>query len=518
MKMIKRLIIVAMLMFVPLSIKLTSYLFYSRSGSIFLKHNVARADIIDADGVMLATTIPTKSIYIIPYEIIEKKETLIESFSSILNVPKEYIEAKLNAKSRKFVWIIRHIAPWQAAAIAKLSYCGVYVAKDMRRFYPLGGLFTHIVGRVDSENNGISGIESAFDSRLKATNEPLKLALKASVQSIMKEILDEGKKDFDAQAVQGMIICAKTGRILASYSNAEDVESNPHENYKLDGSNINLNTQSVFEFGSIFKVINVAMLLHNKAATLATKFFAPASWKLGKFTIKDFMRTRDCEYTFTEAFIKSSNIVMGKLTEQIGLEKQVEFFNLCGFFDKMQIDGLQIVPGIFPNPWTRMNGITASYGYGIAVTAAHYVRALLRITTGYDREIHILNDFEAEPEEKIIADQTSRNVCYLLREAFKSTSMGKKYEIAGYNIAGKTGTANKLKNGKYVEKCNRCSYIFVFPEDDPQIIGFVVIDEPKPSAKTFGFATAGWSAAPLACKIIARIIPVLGIPKSKIVS
>ena len=157
MKIIKRLIVLAICMFIPLILKLVSYSFYKTGGSIFLQHNAVRADIVDADGVLLATTIPTQSVYIVPIEVLEQ-EKILNDFPDILNVSKEYIKAKLNIKSRKFGWLLRHIAPWQARAIENLGYSGVYIANDIRRFYPLGSMFNHIIGRVDDENNGISGI------------------------------------------------------------------------------------------------------------------------------------------------------------------------------------------------------------------------------------------------------------------------------------------------------------------------------------------------------------------------
>jgi|GEM_PF-3093696 len=541
-KIIRRLIIIGMCLFAPLAIKLGAYWFHKPGGSIFLKHNKARADIIDSNGVLLATTIPTKSVYIIPSEVIEKSETIINEFAPILNVSKEYLNRKLHAKSRKFVWIVRHIAPWQAYEIAKLGYSGVYVAKDSRRFYPLGAMFNHIVGRVDDDNNGLSGVEKSFNEVLTTRQESLKLSLKVPVQAVLKEILDEGKKEFEANAVYGMIICAKTGKILASYSQLENVDENPHENYKLDGSCINLNTQSVFEYGSVLKFIAAAMFLENKVVTLSTRIAAPAQLKLGKFTIKDVNRTWNCEYSFQEAFVKSSNVVFGTLASRAGLKNQLEFFHRCGFFDHMTIDNMTVVDGIFPKKWGYMNCFTATYGYGLAITAAHYIRGALRVLTGHEHELHILDDYkgfyahenklreeEGRPilnckvpdlSKKILSDHALWDARFLLRQCFKASQMAAKYELEGYNIGGKTGTANnRVGGGKkgYKEKCNRCSYTFAIPANNPQIIGFIVIDEPKPSAKTFGWATAGWTAAPLGFRLMARLIPILNLKKEPVI-
>lgn len=523
-KMIRRLIIFALLLFAPLAIKLTSYLFYKPVGVVKLQ--TARADIVDSTGVLLATTIPTQSVYIIPYEVLEK-EKIINDLSEILNVEREKIAARFEVPSKKFVWVLRHIAPWQASAITQLNYSGVYVARDMRRFYPLGGLCVHILGRVDDMNNGISGVELAFDSQLKKSKQPLQLSLSVPVQFVLKDVLDEAKKEFSAKSGYGMIICAKTGRILASYSQSGNSDINPHEN---DQEAVNLNTQHVAERGSVFKTINAAMLLENDLVELKTEIFAPAELKIGKHRIHDVdKRTKDCIYSFERAFAKSSNIVHGLFTIKAGAQKQVEFFERVGILEDMKIDNLSVARGLIPKKWSVATCITAAYGHSIATTNAQYMRAMLRMITGCESQLHILQNYSGaensldnssansstssaiNEQKRIIKQSTCDKIKYLLRLTFTSSWYGKQNEVAGYEIGGKTGTANKLIDGKYIDKHSVCTYCFIFPAHDPQIIGIVSLDEPKATPKTFGFVLASFNVAPLGPKIIKKIGPILGL-------
>lgn len=517
--MISKLIIFALCMYVPLTIKLLLYSIPVNSAQ--LQKEVVRADIVDVNGVILATTISTHSVYIVPPEVLEPAK-IVSELSAILNMPRDYISMKLNARSKKFAWIVRHIAPWQAKEIAQLGFSGVYIAKDMRRFYPLSSMFLHIVGRVDGVNNGISGVELAYDEYLKNNQIPLKLSLNANVQFVLKRALDECKKEFSAKAVYGIIACAKTGRILASYSQCEDFDMNPHETYlNSKGSincNINLNLQAVAERGSVFKVINAAMLIENGLVNLQTRVVAPPRMKVGWHTITDFpLRSHAHEFTFEESFVKSSDIVNAKLVLQAGIERQVAFFKKVGFYEHMTIDNLDVAQGLLPKKWTSANSITATYGYGLAFTSAQYLRGFLRIISGFDKNLHILQNYSQTPEKRIISQRTVDILRYLLRRGFIENMYGKRSEVVGYNIGGKTGTANKLINGKYVEKINLCSYVFLFPANDPQIIGIISVDEGRPTSATYGFATAGFIAAPIGGKIVKQIGPILGIMKSEVV-
>lgn len=508
--MIKQLIIFAILMYVPLAVKLSSYLFYKPIAPI--RPYVARADIVDSSGILLATTIPTQSVYIIPYEVLRSKK-MIEDLAVILNVKNSYIEARLNSKSKKFVWVLRHIAPWQATEISKLNYSGVYIAKDIRRFYPLGSLFAHIIGKVDDMNNGISGVEIAFDKQLKEKKQALKLSLMSSVQFVLKDVLDTAKREFSAKSVYGMIICAKTGRILASYSQSEDFDVNPHESAH---EAVNFNTQSVDERGSIFKVMAAAMLLEQHIVDLQTKITAPPYLRLGKFIVRDYdKRMHECVYTYEQAFSKSSNIVHGMLVLKAGAAKQVEFLKRVGIFDQMKIDNLVVARGLYPKQWSNSACVTASYGHGLAVTSAQYLRAFLRVITGYDKELHILENFEAAAEKRVLDEETVRKMRYLMALVFKNSWYSKNINMDGYDIGGKTGTANKLVHGKYIEKHNLCNYVFVFPAHDPQIIGIVSIDEPHATKETYGFVLSSFIAAPLGIKIIKKIGPILSMDGNK---
>lgn len=500
----------ALVLFIPLVVKV---FYFNRSFEPkSLKIESIRADITDADGVLLATTIPTNSVYIIPQEISDS-HLVASRLSSILNISQEFITSRINSKSRKFAWIIRHVAPWQAKAVIGLGLDGVFIAKDARRFYPHGGLFAHVVGKVGHDNEGVSGVEFAFNSRLKNNRSPLRLSLSTSIQSVFKKTLDEGKKEFSAKAVNGILICAKTGRILASYSNNIEQELNPHLAYDAnDDCNINRNAQSVFEMGSILKVVNTAMLIEHSVADLDSTIVAGSTWHFARHTISDFKSRPTGPISLRDAFLCSSNVAHGKFAQTAGIKRQVEFFSRCGFFLPLNIDGMFSVNSIFPKKWREINGITAAYGYGIAITPIHYIQAVLRILSGYNRRLHILQDFSMAQSEaaKIMKEKTVSSMRNLLALSALD-GQARRAAVPGYDVGAKTGTANKSVGTKYLERKNRCSLIFAFPMCNPLFIGLITVEEPKPTKETFGFVTAGLIAAPIGARIVKQIAPILGV-------
>lgn len=494
-------ILMAVSLFFPLVLRLSYFPFFLSKKYTVTQSYIERADILDQEGVILATTIPTQSVYIIPYEILNLEEC-IKALQPILNMEYDVLKERFLLKSKKFIWIVRHISPKTAKEVAKLGLNGVYVAKDIRRFYPQGALFSHIIGNVDDVGEGITGVEKVFNERLKKNKEPLKLSLLSSVQYVLKNVLDNGRKKYAAKGVSGMIVCAKTGKVLAMYSQTQDFEMNPHHKYE-DG-NLNLNTQLSFELGSIMKLFSFAMFLDAKKTRVDSVFFAPKEMRIGKYRITDVLRKTDVYLSFEEAFKKSSNIVIGRLileNEKESIEIQQNMFKRCGFLDDMDIDGLQVVPCLLPKKWSLTTAVTAAYGYGIAINSAYYMQAALRLVTGKKKFLKLLQDSKDVEEETIFSKETVESVRYLL------ASTAKKYNLNKIKLGGKTGTAMKLINNSYHRQKNYCSYFFVIPYDDPKIIGLVVIDEP--CANEFGLVLAGYNAAVLGVEIVKQISPIL---------
>ena len=509
--MINNILKILIFAFIPLGVKLFSFI-KSESGVKTISKSLVRSDILDSDGNIVATNIPTFSVYLVPKDFIKDKEVISE-LSSILDLPGNAILNKTKNVNSKFAWLKRHISPWQVKEILSKGLPGVYISKDVRRFYPSGSLFSHVVGRVNVDGEGVSGVELDYNQRLKNNPKPLKISISSILQEAVKNSLDFGKKKFQASAVNAVLICAKTGKILSSYSKSDDEDLNPHINYDANSDiNINRNVHSVMELGSIFKVVNAAMLLENKVADLNSIIYADTSMRFSRHTIKDFGKRKAGNISFTDAFVYSANVANAKWAIEAGADKQMDFFKLCGFLDPVHIDGVKSAYPVFPKKWRDSNVITATYGYGLAITPVHFLQGMLRIVTGQKRSLHLLeDDFSIREDEKIniLSQKTSKGVISLMELAV-SIGYAKRAGVKGYAVAAKTGTANKLVKGTYKERNNRCSTVFLFPAHDPQVIGLVTLESPKPNKETFGFVTAGFIAAPIAGHLIKGIGPALG--------
>ncbi len=489
--------------FILLPLKIIFFAF-EKEQKVEVKISNARADILDCDGKILAVNIPTKSVYVVPYELSDKQADLIK-LSKALNLSLNFLQAKFNTKS-KFIWIKRHVSEQEIKNILSLNLKGIYLHKDVKRFYPTNTACMHIIGQVDDDGNGICGIEKAYDARLKSDLNPLILSLNSFVQFALQEALDQALIEAKAKSVNGMIINLKTGEIVGIYSKNANSSENVHEGYKIGYESMNLNTQCVFELGSILKIVNAAMLIESGfVKNLNEKYFAPSVWHFGKHKIKDSRPRPDCYFDFQEAFIRSSNVVHGMLAYKIGLHKQIAFFVKCGFYEKMYIDKLNVTPPIIVKKWKAINGITAAYGYGIALNAAYFLRACLRIITAEQRQLYIekKNTDSEKKYDKLFSSNTSKKILILLEEAGKASLIG---EYANLSIGGKTGTGNKLVKGAYQEGKNYCSYFFVFPANNPAYIGLITVAEPGIVDK---WIVGNLYAKPYGLMILKKIIPVL---------
>lgn len=503
---------ICVLAFLPLYFRLCFFLAQPNEKAV--KITTQRADIVDSEGNLLASTIPTWSTYIVPESILDASKTA-KQIAETLDLKEEIILKKIEGKARKFAWIARHITPWQKKAIIRLGLSGVHVTKDMKRFYPQGSLFSHIVGKVDIDNKGISGVESSFNKRLINDKKPLQLSLSSVIQTILKEKLESAQEKFSAIASNGIIVCAKTGKILASFSKTKDSDLNPHKNYDPNNSGfINRNTHSTFEMGSILKIINIAMLLETKTANLESTVFAGSPWYVSRRPITDFS-PKNRDLTLQEAFLYSSNIANAKFAKFAGAEKQTNFFKKCGFLECINMDGMKSVSSIRPKKWREINTVTAAYGYGIAITPMHFIKALLRVISGKEKDIHILNYPPKKFEKRIFSSKTV-NIMRCLLEKSVSHGQSQRAYVKGYRIGGKTGTANRRIGNRYIERNNMCSFVFAFPINDPKIIGIISLDNPKATKETFGFVVSGFITAPVVAELIEKIGPILGEKKQEI--
>lgn len=474
--------------------------------------SLPRRDITDRQGIMLATSLETRSLYAHPSEIRQPKEAAQALAKVLPRISREKLEKLLSSRS-KFVWLMRNMMPKEQAAVNNLGIPGLYFQKEYTRVYPQGALLSHVVGFVNIDGQGLAGIEKRFDDQLTsetAQTEPLQLSVDLRLQHMLDEQLHGAMEEFSAIGAAGLVADLKTGEILA-------LSSLPNFDPHLPGRStqealFNRVTLGTYEMGSTFKTFTAAMALDSGVLTMDDGFDTSHPIKVSRWTISD-AHPVNRWISIPEIYIYSSNIGTVKMIQQVGLERQKSFMKKLGMFDRVQIELPERAEPLTPNPWHEINMMTISYGHGISVTPLHLAQGIqTMLNGGYRQGFTMLKDHHVvlEKNERIIKDSTSKNVRRLMR-AVVQYGTGKSADVPGYLVGGKTGTAEKVKaGGGYAAKAKIASFVGAFPMDDPKYLLMVMVDEPKPTKKTYGFATGGWIAAPVAGRIISRMAPMLG--------
>lgn len=477
---------------------------------------LARADIVDRNGEVLATHLVTASIYANPKVILNAKEAAEKLAKVLPEVGFEVLYQRLSS-AKGFVWLARHLPPKLQQAINQLGIPGVYLQKDHKRVYPYGQLAAHVLGYCGVDGNGLAGIEKFFDTKLQKTDVPLKLSLDIRVQHVVHDELMKAITEYSAVGGNAMVMDLKTGELLAMVSAPGFDPNQPGQGLKEAA--FNRNTLGTYEPGSTFKILNTAIALEAGTATVNSRYDASHPFQIGKFLITDF-RGKNRVLSLAEALIYSSNIAAIKIAQEFGATNQKAFMKKFGIFKSPSLEIPEIGQPLIPADWKESTMMTASYGYGISVTPLQLISTvggfindgIVPVATllfkGQIRNI----DYQNQP--RIISSKTSQILRDLLRMVVIEGN-AKQANVKGYRVIGKTGTSYKLnKNGTYGVEGKRAriaTFVGAFPHQDPTYIVLITLDDPKPTQKTYGFATAGWNAAPTGGKIIERMAPILGI-------
>lgn len=473
-----------------------------------IKNPITRADIVDRKGNILATSLPTANLYAKPQKIKDKEKVAAKLSEYIPDMLYEDILAQLNKKNN-FVYIKRNLSLAQKYQIYALGIQGLGFEDVEKRIYPHKNLFAHILGKTNIDNIGISGIEQKLNERLTSSDIPLQLSVDAGVQDTIRTILEEAVAKFKAEGAAAILMDVNTGEIIAMLSLPDfdpNIAAAPQER-----SQFNFTTKGLYEPGSVFKIFNAALGLETGKVRLTDRFDATKPLKLRYNTIKDY-RGENRWLDLQEILIYSSNIGSAQIALKVGKTDQQNFLRSLGLFEPL--DSFEVAekasPSV-PKRWGEETTATVSYGYGMSVTPLHIVSAFCAMVNGGQYHApSLIKQSGAVNGRKVISSKTSKAMRNLLRGVVTKGS-GKRANVAGYEVAGKTGTANKLLNGRYVDKKVMTSFVATFPVSDPQYALFVVMDEPKPSKETFGFATSGWNTVPTAGKIIQAIAPQLNV-------
>jgi len=468
-----------------------------------------RADIVDRNGDLLATSVTVYSVFADPRAIGDAQLIANELATVLPDLNVERITARLSNNERAFEWIERGITPRQRQAVFALGLEGIGFREETRRAYPRGTLAGHVLGYAGADGQGLGGIEYAMDDRLTRDQAPLALSIDANVQFSLEAELSAAVGQYDAEAGAGIVMAARSGEVLGM---ASWPPLDPHKATDLDAEDpalLDRASGAVYELGSIFKPLTVAGALDAGAIRPSDKFDVREPITIRGRQINDDHPIVGRPTAF-EIIADSSNIGTVKIAWQLGARRQQEFFSSLGLFSRSTIELTGSARPILPDSFDDLYTATASYGHGIAVSPVAFASAFASLANaGETVSPTLLLDPERKRSPKrVMAAPTANLVVRMLRQAVLDGT-GERAEVGGYRVAGKTGTAEKPIPGGYSEDENICSFAAIFPADSPEYVVLIVLDSPK-AGKDRG-RTAAWNAAPTAGRVIERIAPILGV-------
>jgi cell division protein FtsI (penicillin-binding protein 3) len=481
----------------------------------------ARPDIVDRNGEILATDVKAPSLFGEPRRIIDTDEA-IELLTATLP-DMETGEVRQRLSSRKgFVWLKREITPQQQQEIHRLGIPGIGFLRENKRVYPSGPEVAHLIGLVNIDNQGIAGIEKWLDTNGLADlhragfasdrqQQPVELSVDLRVEHALRDELMKAREKFHAKAASGVVSNVRTGEIVALVSLPDFDPNNPKEAH--DPDRINRLTTGVYEMGSTFKAFTLAMALDSGKANLNSMYDDRGPLHYGKFTIHD-DEPKGRFINMKEVFTFSSNIGAARIALSQGVEAHKAFLAKMGQLQRLRTELPESAAPLVPHRWGELNTVTIAFGHGVAVAPLQAVMGIdALVNGGYLIPPTFLKRTEAEAlamAKRVIKPDTSDKMRFLLR-LNAEIGTARKADVPGYYVGGKTGTAEKVINGRYAKKRVLTAFTAIFPADSPRYQLLVMLDEPQSLPETHGFITSGWNAVPTGGKVIGRIAPLLGI-------
>lgn len=476
-----------------------------------------RPPVADRDGRILASDIVTGSLFANPRRIVDIDDTVEQLASVLPDLDQSRLREKLES-GNQFQWIARKLTPRQQASVHELGLPGLDFLPEPHRVYPAGSEAAHVLGYVDVDNAGLAGIETWIDRapRIGRFNPeaaedlaPVRLAMDLSVQHALRDELVDAVARYRAKAASGVVLDVHSGEILALAS-LPDYDPNRREEAQ-DKDAYNRMTSGVYEMGSVFKVFTVAAGLDYGVTSMEKSYDATEPIRVGGQSINDF-HAKKRWLSVPEIFIYSSNIGSAKMALDTGVGRQKAFLRKLGLLDPVDTEIGRTAAPLVPSEWRRVNAMTISFGHGLSVTPLQMAAASAALVNGgYRVQPTFLRRSREEASvraEPVIGKETSDLMRYLFRLNVKRGS-GKRADAEGYRVGGKTGTAEKVVNGRYSRKKLMTSFVSAFPMDAPEYLLLVILDEPQGTEETSGYATAGMNAAPVTARVISRIGPIL---------
>lgn len=468
-----------------------------------------RANIIDRNGMILATSLPTVSLYADPTEVLDPEEAVDALVAVLPEADRGELAKKLTGKGR-FVWLARNLTPKQHYRINRLGLPGIGFHKGERRVYPHGALASHVLGLTDIDGRGVAGMERQFDRELRSREGALRLSIDLRVQSAMRDELAAAMAEFKAIGAAGLVMDAVSGEILAMVS-LPDYDPNQPSLMPANAA-FNRAAKGVYEMGSTFKLFTAAMALDSGTVDLNDGYDASRPIRISRFTISDY-HAKNRWLSVPEILVYSSNIGAAKMAMDVGTDGQRQYLRRFGLTRPAALELPEVGSPLLPEVWRPINTMTISYGHGISVSPVQLVAGVASLINGglYRSPTLLKADpGKTPPGRRVIAEETSKQMRGLMRLVV-SQGTGRKADVAGYLVGGKTGTADKSSRRGYAESATLSSFIGAFPMNDPRYVVLAMLDEPVGNKRTFNYATGGWVAAPAVGKVISAMAPMLGL-------
>jgi len=480
-----------------------------------------RADIVDRNGNFLVKTVNTIDVGINPKFVIDKKKLLINLKLIFPEKNFEPIQRKINGK--KFFYLEKRITQEKYEKLRLLGDKSIIPEEKITRIYPHENLFSHILGQIDRDNNGISGLEKSYDYELKKIKEPLRLTLDTDIQFLIRRELIKAKEIFNNVGSAAILMNVNNGNIISMIS-LPDFNLNKRENIK-DVNFINRFSMGVYELGSVFKTFTLAAALNEKIIEPETEFndLEKKIYCAGN-PIEEYDNKIPTDLTAEQILIRSGNIGSVRIAQKIGIEKFQSFLKKIGILDKIEFD-LEEVGTPEVGKWGKCKLATVAFGHGLSTTPLQLAKAYSIITNGgyYIQPTLIIKDNKQNDQRRrILKKEVSEKINPILRKVV-STEEGTAgfANVAGYEVGGKTGTADQPEGGIYSKKKVN-TFVAIFPTFKPKFALVVLLDNPKPNKEYIYYYrdgrspykgnwrnTAGWTSVEIAGKIIEKIGPIL---------
>ena len=489
----------------------------------------SRADIVDRNGRVLATNMLTHALYAQTRDMIDPPRVARE-LAAIFPELDEATLLRRFTDGRSFMWVRKVLSPEQVQLVHEIGDPGLLFGPREMRLYPNGTLAAHVLGGASfgaegvgsAEVIGTAGIEKAMDTRLRdpaTAGTPLQLSLDLTVQATVEEVLATGITMMNAKGGAAILMDVRTGEVVALAAgptfDPNDRPNNPTSGDPSDSVLFNRGIQGIYELGSTFKIFAAAQAMELGLVNPETLVDANAPMRYGKFLIKEFENHNyGPMLSVTDIIAKSSNVGTAHIAMMIGAERQQAFLKSLGLFDAAPLELIEAkgAKPLRPDRWPEIVTITASYGHGISGSPMNLATAYASIANGGIKVTPTLIKRTTPMQgERVMSEKTALLAVAMLRRVVTegTASMG---DVPGYAVAGKTGTADKVKRGGgYYDDKVINTFASVFPANDPKYVLVVTLDEPVETSGPKPRRTAGWTSVPVAAEIIRRTAPLLGL-------